>query len=81
MSSSQPTSLHIAVNGGGCLPELRLAVTELDPLTLEVLIRPGVPPTGIQCPAILTTHGFAVELSAPVDVAATTLTVTSIPPD
>ncbi len=80
MSSSQSTSLHIAVNGNGCLPQIDLAVAEPEPLTLVVLIRPGIPANDIQCPALLTTHGFAVGLSAPLDVDATTLTVTSIPP-
>lgn len=79
MPSSQPTRLHIAVNGGGCLPQVDLSLVELYPFVLDLVIREGVPEGGIQCSNILTTYGFEVRLSQKIDLETASLTVTSLP--
>jgi hypothetical protein len=66
--------LHIAVNGGGCRPELRVAVVQPPPeLELGISIGDYIAPPGLQCTDILTTHGFAVSLAEPVSLDAVVL--------
>ncbi len=58
---------HIAVNGGGCRPELRVAVVQPPPaLELGISVGDYISPPGLACPDILTSHGFEVSLKEPV---------------
>ncbi len=81
MDSSEPASIHIAVLGNTCLPQINLDIDSRNPLTISVRIREGVPPNNAQCGNLLTSHEFAVEITPPVNPDEVTLTVTSIPPD
>lgn len=80
MDSSEPASIHIAVLGNTCLPQINLGVDSSHPLTISVLIREGVPPNNAHCGDLLISYGFAVEITPPVSPDEVTLTVTSIPP-
>ena len=81
MASTQPSSLRVAVNGGGCLPEIGLTAGGT-PVSFElgVVISEGIPEGDSQCSDVLTTYGLEVKLSEAVNIASATLTVTSIPP-
>ena len=69
LDDSTEQLLHIAVNGGGCRPELRIAVIQPPPaLELGISVGGHIVESGIQCPGILTSHGFEVSLSEPVSL-------------
>lgn len=74
LGDSTDETLHIAVNGGGCRPELRIAVVQPPPeLELGISVGDYISPPGLQCPDILTTHGFELRLTEPVSLDAVVL--------
>ncbi|MDJ0496734.1 MAG: hypothetical protein QNJ75_11960 [Acidimicrobiia bacterium] len=74
LDDSTEQLLHIAVNGGGCRPELRIAVVQPPPeLELGISVGDYISPPGLECTDILTTHGFEVRLNDPVSLDAVVL--------
>jgi hypothetical protein len=69
MDDSTPDTLHIAVNGGGCRPELQVAVLNGPPdLELGIAVGDYIVEPGLQCTDLLVTHGFEVQLNQPVSL-------------
>ena len=59
----------IAVNGGGCVPDARLAVLRGPPsVELEITLAEAIPPPGLQCSDLLRTHALQVQLASPTEV-------------
>lgn len=76
IESPLPGVLRIAVNGGGCVPETRLAVRRGPPhLEIEITLLESVPDPGEQCGLILVSHAFDIVLTAPDAVAGVSLVV------
>lgn len=74
VGDSTDETLHIAVNGGGCRPELRIAVVQPPPqLELGISVGDYIAPPGLECTDILTTHGFEVRLTERVSLDAVVL--------
>jgi len=66
MDDSTRESLHVAVNGGGCRPRVRISVLQPPPgLELGMQVGEGIAPPGLACADILTTHGFEVLVAEP----------------
>lgn len=65
VDESPGDTLRIAVNGSGCVPDVHLAIDgDQEVVEIEVSVFEAVPDPGIQCPSLLTTHAFDIQLSA-----------------
>ncbi len=69
MDSSTPKVVRIAVEGNECPPSARVLVSgSASELTIEMILGGSLPPVGVECGDILTTHALLIHFKAPVDL-------------
>jgi hypothetical protein len=69
MDTSTPEVVRIAVEGNECPPSARILVTGSPAeVTIEMVLGGSLPPAGIECADILTTHTLVVQFKEPIDL-------------
>ncbi len=77
LASSGPTTVQIALKGGGCPPTVQAAVSG-NPEEVTVVLNLGgaIQPPGVNCAEVLSTHILGIEFRQPIDLEG--LSVTSV---
>jgi hypothetical protein len=69
MDSSTPEVVRIAVEGNECPPSAQILVTGSPAaVTIEIVLGGSLPPAGLQCGEILTTHALVIYFKEPIDL-------------
>jgi hypothetical protein len=69
LDSSTPEVVRIAVEGNECPPSARVLVTgSPGEVTIEMVLGGSLPPPGIECGDILTTHALLIYFREPIDL-------------
>jgi hypothetical protein len=69
MDSSTPDVVRIAVEGNQCPPSAQVLVTGSPAaVTIEMILGGSLPPTGLVCGEILTTHALVIYFKEPIDL-------------
>jgi hypothetical protein len=69
MDSSTPEVVRIAVEGNQCPPSARILVTGSPAaVTIEMVLGGSLPPAGLVCGEILTTHTLVIYFKEPIDL-------------
>jgi hypothetical protein len=69
MDSSTPEVVRIAVEGKECPPSARILVTgPPTEATIEMVLGGSLPPAGVECADILTTHTLVIYFREPIDL-------------
>jgi len=69
MDTSTPDVVRIAVEGNECPPSARVLVTgSPSEVSIEMVLGGSLPPVGIGCADILTTHTLVVSFKEPIDL-------------
>ena len=69
MDSSTPEVVRIAVEGNECPPSARVLVSgSASDLAIEMVLGGSLPPAGVDCGDILTTHALLIHFREPIDL-------------
>lgn len=69
MGSSTPEVVRISVEGNECPPSARVLVSgPPDAVTIEMVLGGSLPPTGVECGDIFTTHALLIYFREPIDL-------------
>lgn len=69
MDSSTPEVVRIAVEGSECPPSATVLVSRsASEVTIEMVLGGSLPPAGVECGDILTTHLLVISFREPVDL-------------
>lgn len=69
MGSSTPDVVRIAVAGNECPPSARVLVSgSANEVTIEMVLGGSLPPAGVECGDILTTHALLIHFREPIDL-------------
>jgi hypothetical protein len=69
IDSSTPEVVRIAVEGNQCPPSARILVTGSPAeVTIEMVLGGSLPPAGLVCGEILTTHALVIYFKEPIDL-------------
>ena len=69
LDSSTPEVVRIAVKGKECPPSARVLVSgSASEVTIEMVLGGSLPPAGIECGDILTTHALVIYFREPIDL-------------
>ncbi|CAN5779438.1 hypothetical protein BH23ACT4_BH23ACT4_04610 [soil metagenome] len=69
LDSSSPEVVLIAVEGNECPPSARVLVGgSPDDVTIEMVLGGSLPPAGVECGDILTTHALLIYFKEPIDL-------------
>lgn len=69
MDSSTPDVVRIAVEGNECPPSARVLVGGSPAeVTIEMVLGGSLPPAGVECGDILTTHALLIHFKEPIDL-------------
>ncbi len=69
LDSSTPEVVRIAVEGNECPPSARVLVTgSPGDVTIEMVLGGSLPPTGVECGDILTTHALLIYFREPIEL-------------
>lgn len=69
MDTSTPEVVRIVVEGNQCPPSARVLVTGSPAeVSIEMVLGGSLPPAGIECADILTTHTLVVSFKEPIDL-------------
>lgn len=69
LDSSTPEVVRIAVEGNECPPSARVLVRgSATEATIEMVLGGSLPPTGVECGDILTTHALLIYFREPIDL-------------
>ena len=77
LTTSSPTSVQVALKGGGCPPTVQAAVSgSPEEVTIVLNLGGAIQPSGVDCPETLSTHILEIQFRQPVDLEG--LSVTSV---
>ena len=69
LDSSTPDVARIAVEGNQCPPSATVLVSgSPSEVTIEIVLGGSLPPAGVECGDILTTHALVVHFREPIDL-------------
>lgn len=69
MDSSTPDLVRIAVEGNECPPSATVLVSgSASEVTIEMVLGGSLPPAGVECGEIITTHALLIYFREPVDL-------------
>jgi hypothetical protein len=69
LDSSTPEVARIAVEGNECPPSATVLVSgSPSEVTIEIVLGGSLPPAGVECGDILTTHALVVHFREPIDL-------------
>lgn len=69
LDTSTPEVLGIAVAGNECPPSARVLVSgSASEVTIEMVLGGSLPPAGVECGDILTSHALLIYFRAPIDL-------------
>ncbi|MGF1617743.1 MAG: hypothetical protein ACFCU2_08040 [Acidimicrobiia bacterium] len=69
MDSSTPDVVRIAVEGSECPPSARILVTgSPGEVTIEMVLGGSLPPAGIECRDMITTHALVIYFKGPIEL-------------
>lgn len=69
MDSSTPKVVRIAVEGNECPPSARVLVGgSPGEVTIEIVLGGSLPPAGVECGDVLTTHALLIYFKEPIDL-------------
>lgn len=69
MDSTTPEVVRIAVEGNECPPSARVLVSgSASEVTIELVLGGSLPPAGVECGDVLTTHALVIFFREPIDL-------------